>query len=78
MDIAVYKNFKVVETWTFKRNMFFIPRDEYSLYKNATKGIVRWGSSDESWLAAGDSPDVQAAENKLKESLIEFDGLTAN
>ena len=78
LDIAAYKNFKVVETWTFKRNMFFIPRDEYSLYKNATKGIVRWGSSDESWLAAGDSPDVQAAENKLKESLIEFDGLTAN
>ena len=78
LDIAAYKDFKVVETWTFKRNMFFVPRDEYSLYKNATKGIVRWGSSDESWLAAGDSPEIQAAERELKESLTEFGGLTAN
>ena len=78
LDIAAYKDFKVVETWTFKRNMFLIPRDEYSLYKNATKGIVRWGSSDESWLAAGDSPEIQDAEKKLKESLTEFDGLTVN
>ena len=78
LDIAAYKEFKVVETWTFKRNMFFVPRDEYSLYKIATKGISRWGSSDESWLAAGDSPEIQAAERELKESLVEFDGLTAN
>ena len=78
LDIATYKDFKVVETWTFKRNMFLVPRDEYSLYKHATKGIVRWGDSDESWLAAGDSPEIQAAEKELKESLIEFGGLTAN
>lgn len=78
LDIAAYKEFKVVETWTFKRNMFLIPSDEYSLYKNATKGIVRWGESDASWLAEGDNPEIQAAEKKLKESLIEFDGLTAN
>ena len=42
LDIAAYKEFKVVETWTFKRNMFFVPREEYELYKHATKGIVRW------------------------------------
>ena len=78
LDIAAYKEFKVIETWTFKRNMFFVASNEYSLYKNATKGIVRWGSSDESWFAAGDSPEMQAVERKLKESLIEFDGLTAN
>ena len=77
LDIAAYKEFKVVETWTFKRNMFFVPANEYSLYRNATKGIVRWGSSDESWLADGDSPEVQAAETELKESLSEFEGLTA-
>ena len=76
LDIAAYKEFKVVETWTFKRNMFFVPANEYSLYKNATKGIVRWGSSDESWLAAGDSPEIQAAERELKERLTEFGGLT--
>ena len=78
LDMAAYRDFKIVETWAFKRNMFFIPRDEYSLYRNATKSIVRWGSSDESWLAAGDSPEMQDAEQKLKERLTEFDGLTAN
>lgn len=78
LDIAAYKDFRVVETWTFKRNMFFVPRDEYALYKHATKGIVRWGGSDESWFAEGDSPEVREAENKLRESLLEFDGLTAN
>ena len=78
LDTAAYKDFKVVETWTFKRNMFFVPRDEYALYKNAAKGIVRWGSSDESWLAAGDSIEIRAAENELIAALAEFDGLTAN
>ena len=78
LDAAVYKDFKVVETWTFKRNMFFVPRDEYSLFKHATKGIERWGDSDEIWLAAGDSPEIRAAEAELKERLSEFDGLTAN
>jgi len=78
LDIAAYKDFRVVETWTFKRNMFFVSRDEYSLYKHGTKGIVRWGGSDESWFEEGDSPDVQAAEKELKEKLMEFEGLTAN
>lgn len=78
LDIAAYKEFKVVETWTFKRNLFFVPGKEYSLYKKATKGIVRWGDSDESWLISGAGPEVQAAELKLKESLSRFGGLTAN
>ena len=77
LDHAAYKDFRVVETWAFKRNMFFIPRDEYSLYKVATKGIERWGSSDESWLAAGDSPEIRAVEKELKESLEGFGGVTA-
>ena len=76
LDVAAYKEFKVIETWTFKRNMFFVASNEYSLYRNATKGIVRWGSSDESWLIAGDSPVIQAAERDLKESLTAFEGLT--
>lgn len=78
LDIAAYKEFKIVETWTFKRNMFLIPRNEYSLYKHATKGIVRWGESDDDWFASGNSPEIQAAEKKLKQSLTQFDGLTAN
>lgn len=77
LDQAAYKDFKVVETWTFKRNMFLIPSDEYALYKIATKGIERWGSSDESWLTAGDSPEIRVAEKELKESLKDFDGFTA-
>lgn len=77
LDISAYKEFKVIETWAFKRNMFFVPSCEYSLYRNATKGIVRWGDSDESWLRDGDSPEIQAAERELKESLSAFGGLTA-
>lgn len=56
LDIAAYKEFKVVETWTFKRNMFIVPGEEYSLYRHATKGIVRWGESDEIWLKKGIVP----------------------
>lgn len=78
LDIVAYKEFKIVETWTFKRNMFFVPSGEYSLYRHAAKGIVRWGESDESWLKKGNSPDVCAAEKELKESLLGFDGLTLN
>ena len=78
LDIAAYKDFRVVETWAFKRNMFFVPRDEYSLYKHATRGISRWGSSDEDWLKWGDSSKMQAAEKELKEKLEGFDGLTLN
>lgn len=77
MDKAAYKDFKIVETWTFKRNLFLIPSQEHSLYKNAAKGIERWGASDESWLTAGDSPEIQDAEKELKESLKDFGGLVA-
>ena len=56
LDIAAYNDFKVIETWTFKRNMFFIPGNEYSLYKNATKGIVRWASPTKAGLRQGTVP----------------------
>ena len=58
--------------------MFFVPREEYALYRHATKGIVRWGESDEQWLQKGDCPEVHAAERGLKEKLSAFDGLTLN
>jgi uncharacterized protein YcaQ len=76
LDIAAYKEFKVIETWTFKRNMFFVPYSEFALYNAATKGIVRWGSSDESWLEAANSPFDQAAESELKKSLTGLQGMT--
>lgn len=77
LDAAAYRDFRLLETWAFKRNMYFVPRDEYSLYKAATKGIERWGASDESWLAEGDTPEVRAAEAQLKECLQDFHGIVA-
>ena len=38
LDTAAYKKFKIIETWTFKRNMFFVPYNEFALYRTATKG----------------------------------------
>ena len=78
LDIAAYKEFKITETWTFKRNLFFVPSNEYSLYRHATKGISRWGSSDESWLRDGDSPEIRKAERELRERLSDSGGLTLN
>ncbi len=77
LDIAAYKEFKVIETFAFKRNMFFVPYDEFALYNAATKGIVRWGSSDESWLGAANNPQDQSAESQLKERLTGLQGMTA-
>lgn len=58
--------------------MYFVPSEEYSLYRCATKKIIRWGESDGSWLKKGDCPDVKDAEKELREGLSEFDGLTLN
>lgn len=76
LDIAAYKEFKVIETWAFRRNMFFVPYYEFALYRTATKGIVRWGNSDESWLRTANNPQDQSAESKLKESLTGLQGMT--
>ena len=78
LDIAAYRTFKIIETWTFKRNMFFVPYDEFALYRTAAKKIVRWGNSDEGWLNDTDSPQVQAAEGTLKASLANVQGMTPN
>jgi len=78
LDDSVYKEHSLIETWTFKRNMFIIPRDEYTLYRKASKGIVRWGESDENWFASGDSDEVRDAEAFLKDRLSDCPGATAN
>lgn len=77
LDVAAYKEFKVIETWAFRRNMFFVPYNEFALYRTATKGIVRWGNSDEGWLNDTDNPQIQAAESELKASLTGLQGMTA-
>lgn len=77
LDIAAYKKFKIIEAWTFRRNLFFVPYNEFALYRTATKGVIRWGSSDDGWLNDTDNPQVQAAESELKKSLTDLPGMTA-
>ncbi len=76
LDIAAYKEFKVIETWAFRRNMFFVPYNEFALYRTATKRVVRWGNTEEGWLSDTDNPQVQAAECELKASLTGLQGMT--
>lgn len=76
LDIAAYKEFKVIETWTFRRNMFFVPYNEFAMYRTATKRVVRWGNSDEGWLNDTDNPQVQAAECELRKNLAGLAGMT--
>ena len=78
LDAAAYKEFKITEAFAFKRNMFFVPTNEFAIYRAALKDVVRWGSSDESWLAAANSPEDLAAEEELKEGLKNQPGLTTN
>ena len=52
LDTAAYKEFRITEAFAFKRNMFFVPTSEFAIYRAALKDVVRWGSSDESWLLA--------------------------
>lgn len=76
LDAAAYRDFRLIETFAFKRNMFLVPCSEFAIYRAATKGIVRWGESDESWLAAADSPEDRAAEEELRRGLTGQPGMT--
>ena len=78
LDAAAYKEFKITESFAFKRNMFFVPTNEFAIYRAALKDVVRWGSSDESWLAAASSPSDLAAEEELKKGLKDQPGMTTN
>lgn len=78
LDNAAYKEFKITEAFAFKRNMFFVPKNEFAIYRAALKDVVRWGASDESWLAAANSPEDRAAEEKLRKGLKDQPGMTTN
>lgn len=54
----------------------FFPTNEFAIYRAALKDVVRWGSSDESWLAAANSPEDLAAEVELKQGLKDQPGMT--
>lgn len=77
LDDAAYRDFRVMEAWTFRRNLFFVPCAEFARYRAATRSIVRWGDSDEGWLRATDSPPVREAERALREGLTGQPGMTA-
>ena len=49
--------------------MFFVPTDEFAVYRAALKDVVRRGSSDESYLAA---------EEELKRGLKDRPGMTTS
>ncbi len=76
LDDAAYKEFKITEAFAFKRNMFFVPTNEFAIYRAALKDVVRWGDSDESWLAAASSARDKAAEEELKNGLKDQPGMT--
>ncbi len=76
LDAAAYQEFNITEAFAFKRNMFFVPANEFAIYRAALKSVVRWGASDESWLAAADTPDDLAAEEELKRGLRDRPGMT--
>lgn len=78
LDAAAYKEFTVTEAFAFKRNMFFIPTNEFAIYRAALKDVVRWGSSDESWLAAANNRSDLAAEEELKKGLKGQPGMTTS
>ncbi len=78
LDAAAYEEFKIMEAYAFKRNMFFVPTNEFAIYRAALKDVVRWGSSDESYLAAADSPGDLAAEEELKKGLEGQPGMTTS
>lgn len=78
LDTVAYKEFKITEAFAFKRNMFLIPTNEFAIYRTALKDVVRWGQSDESWLAKASSPSDLAAEAELKKGLKNQPGMTTN
>ncbi len=77
LDEAAYLNFKIIETIAFKRNLFFVPLKEYSMYHLATKDIVRWGTSEELKEKYADNERDKLAELELIERLSNCEGLTA-
>lgn len=54
------------------------PKPGIFTVQTRNKSIIRWGESDEIWLKNGDNPEVQAAEQELKERLSDTQGLTLN
>lgn len=78
LDAAAYKEFRLIEAFAFKRNMSFVPYNEFAIYRAATRGVVRWGDSDESWLARASSAGDRAAEEELKRGLRDQPGMTTN
>ena len=52
-------------------------QNEYSVYRAATKGIVRWGTSEELKERYADNDTDRAAEMELFNRLRDLDGMTS-
>ena len=79
LDREAYRSRSVVETFTFRRNMFFVPTDEFAIYRKATEGIVRWGASDKiKDENARDSVQACEAEDRLRNVLGGAQPVTLN
>ncbi|AZR73740.1 hypothetical protein BBF96_10295 [Anoxybacter fermentans] len=46
LDRAAYHERTLIEVYAMRRNKFFVPTDEFILYRKATRQIRRWGGSD--------------------------------
>ncbi len=70
LDREAYRNRSVVEAFTFRRNTFLVPTEEFAIYRKATEGIVRWGTSDKIRDEdARENSQACAAEDRLRDVL---------
>ncbi|AZR74349.1 hypothetical protein BBF96_13705 [Anoxybacter fermentans] len=46
LDRAAYHERTLIEVYAMRHNKFFVPTDEFILYRKATRQIRRWGGSD--------------------------------
>jgi uncharacterized protein YcaQ len=79
LDREAYRSRSVLEAFTFRRNTFFVPADEFAIYRKATEGIVRWGASDRiKDENARDSVQACQAEDRLRNVLGGAQPVTRN
>ncbi len=79
LDREAYRSRSVVEAFTFRRNTFFVPTDEFAIYRKAAESIVRWGASDRiKDQDARDSVQACKAEDRLRDVLSGAQSFTRN
>jgi len=77
LDTAAYQEFRVLETVGYKRNLFFVPYQEYAIYRTALRRIERWGETNEMIANFAADPQLRAEDETLKEGLYGLPAMTA-